>query len=858
MPERRHFLIPDLDALRRNVRNASGLERINIDRLYTCLKPDPDRPTREVYDLHWPLIYLLEGGEHARKNARSAVLTEALEGGPKKRPGHAWNRPEFFEMHLWISAAMAAHIAIAMDWLAVEGVFSDKEIADMGDHFVDGFWRYIYPHLKGKGRSPFFHPPINQDSAMVAGCLVIGRLFGHKWAQDPRAQRMYNDALPQAGNLIWQSSPSGFDGDGFTYMRLIQPPVLTLIAMVIEEVEGQDFFFAEFGPGRCSVASFMEHLQRFTLPSGYSFPHGRYGYVTVWNQYSQAYAARKTGDPHYLERILSMDQRYFITPWIAMDLPLAVVLAPYGETRGAPKKVFEPEYRTWHDEALWSNIGASIAKIQAHLSWRPGKLGTFILEHDRRRFILLTSEEHSQTNGLSFVDIRPTLKSGTGFEHLETAGVIIDKVQLRTQWEGDAIADHTRYLIVQENGICLFVDRFSAEREVTATYGLSLPSPITNGRVYSEDAGGGDIQLLCSMALSCEQKPWGKRKKNVFSRASGDLPLSRGGFVATLLNCSGQDIEAFHADDQGVTWRDNGGQECSLLLNPVYPAIQAKEDGRTDAILQLTCSNGCVFFSVKRHQSAGQHIWATNRINLSHFDRTVRIDRLEYGSYCRYIVQGLDIAVLTGSGYDIYAAASEPITLVLPKLSENPAIQINGSLVHGRITDTSVQIEIGPCNARQRGKQPVCRELLDPENMGLALDTLDAILRSHDCASLPIARALLEHQHLNVRLAAAETLGFLGTPDDAGLIAARLLKECELISPLNGLEPPWHGKWAFFPSVANMAYALRKLGNESAVDALQAALPTQYEPHAQGAIRMAIEALRPDTLSQSVKEQVCE
>ena len=77
---KKHFLIPDMAKLRKAVKNAKGLERVNIDRLYRCLEPDPERSTRDVYDLHWALAYLLDGTEEARENARAAVWIEAIGG----------------------------------------------------------------------------------------------------------------------------------------------------------------------------------------------------------------------------------------------------------------------------------------------------------------------------------------------------------------------------------------------------------------------------------------------------------------------------------------------------------------------------------------------------------------------------------------------------------------------------------------------------------------------------------------------------------------------------------------------------------------------------------------------------------
>ncbi len=844
-----HFLLPSLEELRKSVDRATGLQKVNIDRLYRLARPDPIRAPREVYDLHWPLIYLLEGGKEAREKAREAVWLEAIGGGPKARPGHAWDTPNFFRMHLWIGAAMAAHIAVAMDWLAVEGLFTKKEIDQMGSHFVEGFWRYIYPHLKGKGRSPYFHEPINQDSAMVAGCLVIGYLFGAKWKRDPRARRMYNDALTQAGNLMWQSSPSGFDGDGFTYMRQIQPPVLTLISMVIHWVEGVDYYFTEYGPGSCSIAGFMEKLLRFTLPSGYSFPHGRYGYVTMWNHYSQAYAARRTGNSLYLEEVIPVPQRRFITPWIAFDLPLAVAWTPYGSSPGAPVKARNPPYLSWHDKALWSNIGSQKTKIQSHLCWRRGQHGTFILEHDGQRAVVLYNESAPYANGLYYPGVRGTGKPGHGYEGLELPSMQIDRIQLETQWDPAIIKDHGKFVAVMEDGTVLALDTYQSFQPTAPVYSLTTPHRITRREMKSEK-GDRRIQILSSVTFdAAEEVAFGSKESIRWITQSGKLDKTVSGFAASLFCFDTARVTSFRTKHNGVSWRKNGIAH-SVVLNPKHPEVWENGAKHTDGLLHIHSGDELVLFSAKRFKENTTQLWATKRVNFGHTDRLISIQNTDYGTYVRYSTDELDFSLLRGSGYDIYVAAKTPIILELENLGPGGFIQINGRKTVGRMHGERTRIRIPSCNTHalsSRRTERNCRANVltqgEPDS-SMVITGLDAVLTGHDSHMLKYVRTCLSHAERDVRLTAAEVLGYLGTPDDAHLVAERLLIESSLESEIGGLGGPWKGKWAFFPSVAVMADALRKLGNSEVIDALEKAIPQQTEPHAIGSIRMAVEALK--------------
>ncbi len=844
-----HFLLPSLTELRRNVKAAAGLQKVNIDRLYRLVRPDPDRKPREVYDLHWALIYLLDGGREAREKAREAVLAEAVWGGPKARPGHAWDTPNFFRMHLWISAAMAAHIAIAMDWLAVEGVFTKEEIDEMGSHFVEGFWRYIYPHLKGKGRSPYFHEPINQDSAMVAGCLVIGHLFGTRWKRDPRARRMYNDALAQAGNLMWQSSPSGFDGDGFTYMRQIQPPVLTLISMVIHWVEGVDYYFTEYGPGSCSIAKFMEKLLRFTLPGGYSFPHGRYGYVTMWNHYSQAYAARRTGDSSYLEEVIPVPQRRFITPWIGFDLPLAVAWAPYGNSPGAPKKAKSPPYISWHDSALWSNIGSPKTKIQSHLCWRRGQHGTFILEHDRRRAVVLYNESAPYANGLYFPGVRGTGKPGNRYECLTMPSMQIDRIQLEDQWDSAVVREYGKYIAVIEDGTVLALDTFRTDRPVAPSYSLTTPYPVTRSGMRSEQ-GRGRIQVLSNVVFDRrEEVSFGSEESIRWTVQSGSLPEATLGFAATVFTFDKNRVTSFRTGEHGISWRKNRLAH-SLVVNPQYPDMWRHGSCSTDSVLCIYSDTDLVLFSCRQFEEQGTRLRSTGKINFGRSGDLLSLQNLQYGSYVRYSHDGLDISILRGSGYDIYAAARTPVTIELEDLGVGSFVQVNGKRVRPRARSGKIRVRIQRCNTHAFEKNPTppprIAALHDETLPASSIMTgLDTILTKRYVDGLGFALRHLNHPERDVRLTAAEVLGYMGSDEHAIAIAERLLVEASLKSRIGGLGGPWQGKWAFFPSTSVMADALRKLGNRSVVDALHKALPQQAEPHAIGSIRLAIEALSP-------------
>lgn len=875
------FLIPDLEKLRRDVASARGLSRLNIDRLYGLLEPDPHRSPREVYDLHWSLVQLLDGKSGSVAKARAAVLCEAMEGGPPSRPGHSWNDPNFFRMHFWISAAMAAHIALALDWTAEGGGFRPDEVREIGRRFVDGFWEHVYPHLKGRGRAPIYMEPMNQDSAMVAGCLMVGHLFGEKWDADPRAKRMYADARVLAGNLLGQFFRTGFDNDGFTYMRVIQPPVLCLIAMIVEEVEGRDFFFARFAPSDFSIALFMEKLQRFHLPSGSSFPHGRYGYVREWNLYSQAYAARKTGEAHYLERALESGQRHYITPWVAMDLPLAVVFAPYGGEAGAPRDGYRPVYESWHDEEIWSNLADAESRVFAQLSWRIGQHGTVIAEQDGERAVVLLGESGDRRNGIWFKGVSGRKGRGRDFQTADFGWMQVSRIQLAEQWDEEVLGDYRKYLLVFRSGLVLLLDHFAADREIEPVYCLSTVKEVKDGWMETEK-GTRRIQVLCSAgALKAEP-----RSDNVPAHLPGlrhTVPMASGsrGFAASLVNFSQREVTDFTVLDQGVSWREEA-ETSFLFFNPELGRLfeaktpggaKAPSEGRKEAfgrghldasVLLFSGSQGFALFDVQRWKSPSIALWSTCKIEFSLSRRTegprYAVLGLEYGHYLRYREDGLEFSILKGNGYDILARLSggggagagiqaeaenqgpAEVTLELPGIPAGAAVQVNGRLHSFRRDGGHIVVSLRPqSEPLAEAHLAVLRDIHAPKPALLL--ALDAAMNCGSKEALEPIRRLLQHSDTYIRLAAAEALGFIGQEADAPLLLARLLEESQLTSEIGGLGAPWHGKWGFFPAITVMADALRKLGNREVAAELQKALALQVEPHTVDAIKTAVRVL---------------
>ena len=63
---------------------------------------------------------------------------------------------------------------------------------------------------------------------------------------------MYGRGRNLLADHIGQYMKSGYDGDGFTYLRLIHPQCFTLGLALLEDVEGGDWYHRRFAPNEMS------------------------------------------------------------------------------------------------------------------------------------------------------------------------------------------------------------------------------------------------------------------------------------------------------------------------------------------------------------------------------------------------------------------------------------------------------------------------------------------------------------------------------------------------------------------------------------------------------------------------------
>ena len=264
-----YLFVPDVKALRRKVRNATGALG------YLC----------RASEGHSAFRYLVTGkDDYARKalDEINATLDRYLAG-------------EFtydVHFHTWCNAAPMARTATNLDWIADSPAVSKKDFARIKEAILDYTLKHPFTRMKGRIASCD-----NQIGAMSFCCALVGYLFGVKRGRDLRAQRLMAAGLTRFPDMFGLSEPGGYSYEGSTYFCEIVSPITCWFTALAEQITGEDCFTRRYEPNGVSPETILRMYQRMVGPSGLMPPWDNYGWMRCCSTMGLAYLAMKTGDP---------------------------------------------------------------------------------------------------------------------------------------------------------------------------------------------------------------------------------------------------------------------------------------------------------------------------------------------------------------------------------------------------------------------------------------------------------------------------------------------------------------------------------------------------------------------------------
>ena len=278
------FYIDDLDALRKKLSNARRDETLMGQVWGSVLRRARNAP--EQFPWFTPFVALMTGDakdiQHAKEAIRHYVATldsQAFGMG--------------LQFHFWCFAFPHARWSLYFHWLSVMGVWDADEEKQIREALLTFQYVNFFYGMRTKPE------PECVDNQTMSLCFS-NALLGHLFSDSPVARRMYVDGIRRLPSLIGGLPPSGYSGEGSTYMDFVVGPAIPFIVELLERACGGDWFSKSLPPRGGSAEAVCRMISREWMPSGLLLPWDHYGYALPVRS-CIAYAARRSNDPFYGE-----------------------------------------------------------------------------------------------------------------------------------------------------------------------------------------------------------------------------------------------------------------------------------------------------------------------------------------------------------------------------------------------------------------------------------------------------------------------------------------------------------------------------------------------------------------------------
>jgi hypothetical protein len=817
---------------------------------------------------HAILLGLIDGSPAAHAQAKEDFLLEWSHGQQLNRGGlgqgeHYWNSLKFRTGDRWICAAMLAQLLILWDWLAAAGVWSQPEIDAAATEALDVAEAYLEPHLKGRGHMPFLPDPINQTAACITGLLYVGYMFGMKWRNQERAKRMYAFARNLVPDAIGQYPANGYDDDGFTYIRHIHLQVHTLSIALLEEVEGGDWYHRKFAPHHHSLSDLNALQLDFVTPSGFAWPLGRYGYIKSWNLFNQSFAARRSGDPRYLQVARRDNEGYdYKSPWLGMDLPLGLLWYPHElEERVRGELPPTPQKRRVAEDS-WAVFTQDRDRMLAVAVWMRGKAPHFFLEAHGSPLILGGSEMWPTSNGVQCDPQKWGMKSwlNPGGElrlYCDIPGFqAVYFNSARTYPPVVEVEQATRVFVNCEAGLVIS-DRFSSRSAAPAVWQASTwLNPKLEGTVATVKAPSG----VTLRAISAEQqwtfRPTPERKPRHEGIGAIDLGMlelagqpGHGSFDVLLdWQQEASDGALRRTREDLLVIEEAARGAGSLILLPGESGPRALGPYQTDAMLAILDTNRQASFAAARAVQQGriERIWSSLPVDVSFTDDAYWVSGLKYGEFVTLRSGTHFVCLRIGNGIELWGRSPDRLRVHLRHPSV--AVQLNGRPAEVLTEDgwTIIDIPDTTSAAKSAGEAlatavangataAILRALHDIQQ-AMAWEYAAEVrkLFKWDASPEPTLPKLeLKTEATYVRLEAAATAMSFGDRDAIPELIELLLREAHHnYAPEGG----GNGKWWGFPTRSVTLEALMVLHATQVLKVLDEVLALEVWPHGIDAV----------------------
>jgi len=282
------FYISDLDALRRKLVNAErGKTQIGL--AWSSMRRRA-KAAPESFPWLTPFIALVTGDPADIESAKAVIrrYVARLEGDPFGMG---------LQFHFWCYAFPHARWVLYFQWLESIGAWEAAEADRIRAKLIEHQYLYFFSGMRTK---PDPECVDNQTMSLCFSSALTGYLYGRAPYDSAICRRMYAEGAPRLPSVIGGMPPSGYSGEGSTYMDGVVGPAVPYLVEFLERTQGGDWYDRPLEPCGGSAASVARMLAREWMPGGLMLPWDHYGYSHPVRTI-MAYAARRTGDPTYIK-----------------------------------------------------------------------------------------------------------------------------------------------------------------------------------------------------------------------------------------------------------------------------------------------------------------------------------------------------------------------------------------------------------------------------------------------------------------------------------------------------------------------------------------------------------------------------
>ena len=460
------FYIDDLEALRKKLGDAERNGSL-LGRVWSSVRRRA-RNAPQQFPWFTPFAALVTGDPRDIESAKQAVR-----GYVATLDSQCFGMGLHF--HFWCFAFPHARWALYFQWLASIGAWDAAEEQSLREELIT--FQYVN-FFSGMRTKPEPECVDNQTMSLCFSNALLGQLFG----ESAIARRMFEDGMRRLPSLIGGVPPSGYSGEGSTYMDYVVGPSIPFIVELLERAVGGDWFGKSLPPHGGSAESVCRMIAREWMPNGLLLPWDHYGY-SIPIRSCVAYAARRTSDPfdcELLERQANWASDQSIG-WGFDDLVWSLIWWPENEPQS------RAAFASWNEPEVGAALVSDDSQLYAMQMWDESTPVFPTRAHVNPNAVVLSAYGSPLTvdgvpgkdctafkfedtwREVSYMDLGQTRKFNFGSGCAGSHSVL-----LVDQWEGMRAFSEYR----QANQLAFSASEKSVTADVTPIYGEKFPDAL--------------------------------------------------------------------------------------------------------------------------------------------------------------------------------------------------------------------------------------------------------------------------------------------------------------------------------------------------------------------------------------------